>query len=86
MGVRPRTGAVSRAATTRTSPSDPDSRLYPARQCRACACQFTWAAMLTDTAMVWWSDVQANTSDGTAERDIAAQMLADVALQALASA
>ena len=76
-GRPPRTGAVSRAATTHESTSDPD-RAVPQRQCRLRA---ELPGPCVDGQPPWSGGQRAGQHLGqfTAERDVAAQMLADVA-------
>ena len=67
-----------RSNDTHESTSDPDSRLY--RKSHAAPALPSYLGhVLTDNRHGLVVNVQASTSDGTAERDIAAQMLAGVA-------
>jgi hypothetical protein len=67
-----------RSNDTHESTSDPDSRLY--RKSNAAPALPSYLGhVLTDNRHGLVVDVQASTSDGTAERDVAAQMLAGVA-------
>ena len=67
-----------RSNDTHESTSDPESRLYRKSQA-APALPSYLGHVLTDNRHGLVVNVQASTSDGTAERDVAAQMLADVA-------
>jgi hypothetical protein len=67
-----------RSNETHRSTTDPESRLYRKSQA-APALPSYLGHVLTDNRHGLVVNVQASTSDGTAERDIAAQMLADVA-------
>ena len=67
-----------RSNDTHQSTSDPESRLY--RKSHAAPALPSYLGhVLTDNRHGLVVNVQASTSDGTAERDVAAQMLADVA-------
>ena len=67
-----------RSNDTHESTSDPDARLY--RKSNAAPALPSYLGhVLTDNRHGLVVDVQASTSHGTAERDVAAQMLADVA-------
>ena len=67
-----------RSNDTHESTSDPESRLY--RKSNAAPALPSYLGhVLTDNRHGLVVNVQASTSDGTAERDVAAQMLADVA-------
>jgi transposase len=67
-----------RSNDTHESTSDPESRLY--RKSHAAPAQPSYLGhVLTDNRHGLVVNVQASTSDGTAEREVAAQMLADVA-------
>jgi len=67
-----------RSNDTHESTSDPESRLY--RKSHAAPPLPSYLGhVLTDNRHGLVVNVQASTSDGTAERDVAAQMLADVA-------
>lgn len=67
-----------RSNDTHESTGDPESRLYRKSQA-APALPSYLGHVLTDNRHGLVVNVQASTSDGTAERDVAAQMLADVA-------
>ena len=67
-----------RSNDTHESTTDPESRLYRKSQA-APALPSYLGHVLTDNRHGLVVNVQASTSDGTAERDVAAQMLADVA-------
>ena len=67
-----------RSNDTHESTSDPESRLYRKSQA-APALPSYLGHVLTDNRHGLVVNVQASTSDGTAERDVAAQMLADIA-------
>lgn len=67
-----------RSNDTHESTSDPDSRLYR-KSSAAPALPSYLGHVLTDNRHGLVVKVQASTSDGTAERDVAAQMLTDVA-------
>lgn len=67
-----------RSNDTHESTSDPESRLYRKSQA-APALPSYLGHVLTNNRHGLVVNVQASTSDGTAERDVAAQMLADVA-------
>ena len=67
-----------RSNDTHESTSDPESRLY--RKSHAAPALPSYLGhVLTDNRHGLVVNVQASTSDGTAERDVAAEMLADVA-------
>ena len=68
----------SRSNATPESKSDPESRLYR-KSSAAPALPSYLARVLTDNRHGLVVNVQASTSDGTAEPDVAAQMLGDVA-------
>jgi hypothetical protein len=69
-----------RSNETHESASDPESRLY--RKSRAAPALPSYLGqVLTDNRHGLVVTVRASTSDGTAEREVAAQMLADVEAQ-----